>query len=43
MGLEIFAQGPGVKRALWCGALRDIGFYINTVGRNGNENVTATY
>ena len=40
---EIFAQAPGVKRALWGGAFWGSGFYINTVGRHSNEKVIAAY
>ncbi|WP_324719151.1 IS200/IS605 family transposase [Salinimicrobium sp. HB62] len=40
---EIFAQAPGVKRALWGGAFWGIGFYINTAGRHSNEKVIAAY
>lgn len=42
-GREIFAQAPGVKRALWGGAFWGSGFYINTVGRHSNEKVIAAY
>lgn len=40
---EIFAQAPGVKRALCGGAFWGSGFYINTVGRHSNEKVIAAY
>ena len=40
---EIFSQAPGVKRALWGGSFWGSGFYINTVGRHGNEKIIATY
>ena len=40
---EIFSQAPGVKRALWGGSFWGSGFYINTVGRHGNEKIIAEY
>jgi len=40
---EIFAQAPGVKRALWGGAFWGSGYYINTVGRHSNEQIIAQY
>jgi len=40
---EIFSQAPGVKRALWGGSFWGSGFYVNTVGRHGNEKIIAEY
>ena len=40
---EIFAEAPGVKRALWGGAFWGSGYYINTIARHSNEKVIAQY
>ena len=40
---EIFSKAPGVKRALWGGSFWGSGFYVNTVGRHGNEKIIAAY
>ena len=40
---EIFLKAPGVKRALWGGSFCGSGFYVNTVGRHGNEKIIAAY
>ncbi|RXP56555.1 IS200/IS605 family transposase [Lutibacter sp. HS1-25] len=40
---EIFLKAPGVKRALWGGSFWGSGFYVNTVGRHGNEKIIAAY
>lgn len=40
---EIFKQHPEVKRMLWGGKFWTRGYYINTVGRHGNETVIAKY
>ena len=40
---EIFLKAPGVKRSLWGGSFWGSGFYVNTVGRHGNEKIIAAY
>jgi len=35
---EIFIKQPEVKRQLWSGEFWSKGFYVNTVGRHGDEN-----
>tara|TARA_R110001583_G_scaffold111032_2_gene260084 strand:- start:17381 stop:17626 length:246 start_codon:yes stop_codon:yes gene_type:complete len=40
---EIFSKAPGVKRALWGGSFWGSGFYVNTVGRHGNEKIIAAH
>ena len=42
-GREIFLRHPEVKKILWGGNLWTSGYYINTVGRYGNEEVIAKY
>ena len=39
----IFAQCPEVKKSLWGGQFWTKGYYLNTVGRYGNEQVIAKY
>jgi len=40
---EIFKRHPEVKQFLWGGALWTKGYYINTVGATGNEEVIRKY
>ena len=40
---EIFRRHPEVKRYLWGGKFWTSDYYINTVGKNGNEKVIADY
>ncbi len=40
---EVFARCPGVKKQLWGGSFWSSGFYINTVGRHGNESTVSEY
>ena len=40
---EVFRQKPEVKRMLWGGEFWTKGYYINTVGAKGNEEVIKTY
>ena len=40
---EIFRRHPEVKQYLWGGKFWTSGYYINTVGKNGNEQVIANY
>ena len=42
-GKEIFKRHPEVKKILWGGHFWTSGYYINTVGRYGNEEVIANY
>jgi REP element-mobilizing transposase RayT len=42
-GREIFKRHPEVKKILWGGHFWKSGYYINTVGRYGNEEVIANY
>lgn len=42
-GREIFKRHPEVKKILWGGHFWTSGYYINTVGRYGNEEVIASY
>ena len=39
----IFAQNPEVKKSLWGGNFWTSGYYLNTVGRYGNETVIRNY
>ncbi len=39
----IFSQCPEVKKSLWGGQFWTSGYYLNTVGRYGNEQVIARY
>ena len=39
----IFSQCPEVKKSLWGGHFWTSGYYLNTVGRYGNEQVIARY
>jgi len=40
---EIFKLHPEVKKKLWGGEFWTKGFYVNTVGRQGNENTIQAY
>ena len=40
---SIFKQCPEVKKSLWGGQFWTSGYYLNTVGRYGNEQVIAKY
>ncbi len=40
---EIFKLNPEVKQKLWGGEFWTKGFYVNTVGRHGDENTIQRY
>ena len=40
---EIFRLCPQVKKKLWGGKLWSAGYFVSTVGRNGNENQIKNY
>lgn len=40
---EIFARHPEVKQKLWGGQFWTKGYYVNTVGRHGDENMIQQY
>ena len=40
---EIFLRHPEVKKMLWGGQFWTSGYYINTVGKHGNEEVICKY
>lgn len=40
---EIFSRAPEVKRKLWGGEFWGKGYFINTVGQHGSEQVIAAY
>ncbi len=40
---EIYQQHPEVKKVLWGGHIWTTGYYINTVGAYGNEEVIRNY
>ena len=40
---EIFKQCPQVKKKLWGGEFWGKGYFVNTVGQHGTENVIAKY
>ena len=42
-GREIFLRHPEVKKILWGGKFWTSGYYVNTVGRYGNEEAIAKY
>ena len=42
-GKEIFKRHPEAKKILWGGQFWTSGYYVNTVGRYGNEEVIANY
>ena len=41
--IEIYKKHPEVKKMLWGGNIWTSGFYINTVGASGDENVIRNY
>src|SRR3989344_3083148 len=42
-GREIFKRYPAVKQQLWGGKFWTSGYYLNTVGQYGNEQVISNY
>lgn len=40
---ELFRLHPEIKRQLWGGELWTKGFYVNTVGRHGDESIIQAY
>lgn len=40
---EVFKRVPEVKQQLWGGEFWSDGYYITTVGKQGNENTVQTY
>jgi len=40
---EVFKRCPQVKGILWGGEFRTDGYFANTVGRHGNENIISEY
>ena len=40
---EMFERRPEVKKQLWGGEFWSDGYFMNTVGRNGNEEVISKY
>ena len=40
---EVFRRNPEVKKKLWGGAFWSSGYFMNTVGQHGNEDVIANY
>jgi len=40
---EIFRIHPEVKKQLWGGEFWTKGFYVNTVGKHGNESIIKVY
>ncbi len=40
---EIFKRHPEVKKKLWGGEFWSKGFYVNTVGKHGDENTIQNY
>ena len=40
---ELFARRPEVKKQLWGGKFWTSGYYLNTVGKFGNEEVIRNY
>ncbi|MBA0885261.1 IS200/IS605 family transposase [Flavobacterium undicola] len=40
---EIFKRHPEVKQKLWGGEFWSKGFYVNTVGKHGDENTIQNY
>ena len=40
---EIFVRVPSVKKALWGGEFWTKGYFINTVGKSGNERTISEY
>ena len=42
-GLEIFLRIPSVKKELWGGEFWTDGYFVNTVGKQGNEDTIRQY
>lgn len=42
-GAEVFRRAPSVKQQLWGGAFWSSGYFIDTVGRHGNEQTIQEY
>ena len=42
-GREVFKRHPEVKKKLWGGEFWTSGYYVNTVGRHGDENTIQQY
>ena len=40
---ELFARQPSIRKRLWGGKFWTSGYYLNTVGRFGNEEVIKNY
>ena len=40
---EVFAKVPAVKKKLWGGEFWGKGYFVNTVGQHGSEQVIAAY
>lgn len=40
---EVFAKAPEVKQQLWGGEFWGKGYFVNTVGQHGSEQVIAAY
>ena len=40
---EIFQRYPEVKKILWGGVFRSIGYFVNTVSKFGNESTISKY
>ena len=40
---EVFARAPEVKQQLWGGEFWGKGYFVNTVGQHGSEQVIAAY
>lgn len=40
---EVFRRAPQVKKKLWGGQFWSDGYFVNTVGQHGNEEVIAKY
>ena len=40
---EIFLRVPSMKQQLWGGAFWSRGYYVNTVGRHGSEDIIRQY
>jgi len=40
---EVFKRNPEVKKQLWGGEFWGKGYFVNTVGEHGNEDVIANY
>ena len=41
--LEVFKRCPQVKKRLWGGKFWTDGYFVNTVGKHGNENTVGDY